>query len=166
MKIRKINSKGYTLVELLVVIAIMALLALFSFYAISMVTSAKGKDCATKIENVFNKTRVAAQTRVGEHSVSIYLGDNNEVIIDSTDEGQIIAGRHGVRVTYQLSGSTEEYELGKIDKKITFTYKQNSCSFTGVIYDNIKVYANSHYWLIKFYKNTGKIEVTKYHIES
>ena len=162
---RKIDENGFTLVELIVVIAILAIIATFSFYTINMITGAKGRDCADKIENVFNKTRIASQTMAGDHTVSIYYGENNEVIIDSSDEGIITAGKHGVRVTYQLAEDSEETELGQYDQKITFTFTQNSGSFSGTTYDNVKVYANNHYWMIKFYKLTGKTEVTKHFID-
>ena len=159
----KKRNRGVTLIELVVVIAIMAVLASFSFYCISMITGQKGKDAATKIDNVFNKTRTASLTKAGEHYVSIYMGDGGEIIIESSDEGTLTAGKSGVRVTYQLLGSEEEKELGGRDDMITFRYKQNSASFSGLLYDNIKIYANSYYWMIKFYKTTGKTEVTKVH---
>lgn len=156
----KLNKSGVTLVELMVVVAIMAVLLTFTTFTISALTGAKGKDCATKIVTAMEQTRVYAMSHSGEYPLEIYLDDGGNVIIDSYN-GTQEAGKHGVSVTYQMSGSDEEVALGDKSNSLKFTFKQTTGSFNGVTCEYINVYSNGFRYRLHLYKTTGKVEMTK-----
>ncbi len=157
---RNKSKAGITLFELVVVIAIMAVLATFATFGISALTGAKGKDCATKIQAALERTRMQAMSHSGEYDMLLYLNDDGGVVIEAFD-GTINAGKHGVTVTYQVTGSSEELPLGNKSSALKFSFKQNSGSFTGVTYDYLNVYSNGFCFKLRLYKTTGKIEMTK-----
>ncbi len=158
------KNRGFSLIELIVVIAIMAVALTVGGYALSAISLANAKNCATEIKTSLEKTRMqACSTDKGttHATLSLYRDSNGKVVIDKSYEGTTkeIGGR-AVKVEYRMKGDGTDYiPLGTT--AITFGFNRSTGGFTDPdnLVENIRITSGGKTYILTCYGLTGKIKM-------
>ena len=159
------KNRGFSLIELRVVIAIMAVALTAGGYALSAISLANAKNCATEIKSSLEKTRMqACSTDKGttHATLSLYRDSNGKVVIAKSYEGTTkeIGGR-AVKVEYRMKGANAETYQQLGTTAITFGFNRSTGGFTDPdnLVENIRITSGGKTYTLTCYGLTGKIKM-------
>lgn len=148
------KDKGFSLVELVVVIAIMAVATTVGGYALSTISLANAKNCATEIKSKLEKTRMESTTDIEGDApvVELYSEDGSVYLKVGTMEPEEIGNS---RVTVVCDGE----ELSTKTERVEFSFDKSSGAFDDLGCKTIVVSGGSREYTLTLYEKTGKIKM-------
>lgn len=148
------KDKGFSLVELIVVIAIMAVATTVSGYALSTISLANAKNCATEIKSKLEAVRMDATRNVeGDvQVVELYSDDGSVYLKVGTMEPKRI-GNSNVKVV------CDGKELSTIEEPVEFSFDKSSGAFDEIGCKTIVVSGASREYTLTLYAKTGKVKM-------
>lgn len=146
------KDKGFSLVELIVVIAIMAVATTVSGYALSTITLANAKNCATEIKSKFDLVRMESTTNLDQEPQILWLyeEDDNVYLKVGTGEAKKVGNSS---VTVKCDGTALSSD------GVKFQYDKGSGAFSTFGCSKIEVSGASREYTITLYKPTGKVKM-------
>ena len=159
------KNRGFSLIELIVVVAIMAVALTVGGYALSAISLANAKNCATEIKSSLEKTRTqACSTDKGTSMavLSLYRDADGKVCISKNYEGtEKEIGSKTVSVKYRVKGNATYLDLGTTPLK--FGFDRSSGGFKAVegssIVEGIQISSGGRTYTLTCYELTGKIKM-------
>ena len=159
------KNRGFSLIELIVVVAIMAVALAVGGYALSAISLANAKNCATEIKSSLEKTRTQACSSDNDTTsaqLTLYRDSSSgKVCILKNYEGTAkeIGGKT-VAVKYRLKGTTQYVELGSQANALTFGFDRSTGGFKGTnLVDSIQISSGGKTYTLTCYSLTGKIKM-------
>lgn len=159
------KDKGFSLIELIVVIGMMAVALTVGGLALTNISLANAKGCATEIKTSLEMLRMESTRKISGNAPSLYIYKKNGDIylkVGSADEEKI--GNSNVSIKYRSYNSEELIELGETTAGTTdlkFTYVKSTGGFKADEFavDQIVVSSASREYVITLYKHTGKVKM-------
>lgn len=153
----KRNDKGFSLIELIVVIALMAVALTVGGMALSNITLANTKRCASELKSTMEMVRMEALKSSKDESLilSIYEdADGNVMVKVGSRDAEKIANSN-VRVTYSLNGGeASELSGGGV---LQFSFDRGSGAFKTMGANKILVSGAGREYELTCYSKTGKV---------
>ena len=159
------KNRGFSLIELIVVVAIMAVALAVGGYALSAISLANAKNCATEIKSSLEKTRTqACSTDNATTSAELILyrdTSTNKVCIKKNFEGDVKEiGGNKVAVEYKLKGTTQFVPLGNQENALRFGFDRSTGGFKGTnLVEQIRIMSGGKTYTLTCYALTGKIKM-------
>lgn len=151
------KDKGFTLVELIVVIAIMAVATTVGGYALSTISLANTKNCATEIKSKLDLTRMEATRSVAEAAREVLIYEDESGVYLKVGDGEADRiGNSSVSVTCDgqaLEGITSEHG------GVRFSYDKSSGAFTKLGCSKMVVSGAGREYTLTLYAKTGKVKM-------
>ena len=159
------KNRGFSLIELIVVVAIMGVALAVGGYALSAISLANAKNCATEIKSSLEKTRTQACSSDNDTTSAQLLlyrdSSSGKVCVLKNFEGTAkeIGGKT-VTVKYRLKGTTQLLDLGDQDTPLTFGFDRSTGGFKGTnLVEEIQVSSGGRTYKLTCYSLTGKIKM-------
>ena len=160
------KNRGFSLIELIVVVAIMGVALAVGGYALSAISLANAKNCATEIKSSLEKTRTQACSSDNETTSAQMLlyrdKDSGKVCILKNFEGSAkeIGGKT-VTVKYKLKGGSGYEDLKNQDDPLTFGFNRSTGGFSDASdqVESIQISSGGRTYTLTCYKLTGKIKM-------
>ena len=157
------KNRGFSLIELVVAIAILGIALTVGGYALSAISLANAKNCATEIKSSLEKTRMqACSTDKGSSNatLSLYRDSSGKVVISKSYEGtpKEIGGK-AVTVKYRVGGVGNPYQ--DLDTTpIVFGFNRSTGGFSAAsTVDSIQITSGGRTYTLTCYSLTGKIKM-------
>jgi len=165
------KNKGFSLIELIVVVAIMGIALTIGGYALSAISLANAKNCATEMNAALELTRSQSYSTDSDTgniaSVSFYYDTDGIYVYKSFENAPKKIGSKHVEVKYTLKDDSTEYILGDKTEQLTFSFDRSSGAFRKVIVGDdtksqctsITVKSGGRTYTITCYPTTGKTKL-------
>ncbi len=165
---RNRENCGFTLIELIVVVAIMGVALLVGGYALSTISLARAKNCATEMNEALIRTRTESYSKDSATSVAtvaFYRGTDGIYMKKSYESSAEKIGSSSLSVSYQLKNAADYVELS--EENVVFSFNRNSGAFRDVVVNgttkepckSIKISGGGKTYIITCYPQTGKTEM-------
>ena len=158
------KNRGFSLIELIVVVAIMAVALTVGGYALSAISLANAKNCATEIKSSLEKTRTqACSTDKGTDKATLTLkrdSASGKVLIINYDGSSKEIGGKTVSVKYRTgTGNSDVYQdLGT--NVLTFGFNRSTGGFSDdTSVRQIQISSGGRTYTLTCYALTGKIKM-------
>lgn len=168
------KNRGFSLIELIVVIAIMAVALTVGGYALSAISLANAKNCATEIKSSLEKTRMqacstdnasivtgAGSTGSSKAIMTLKKDSSGKVIIVNYDGSSKEIGGKAVTVRYGISMEMDEDDYLYLDTSgVTFGFNRSTGGFSdSTDVRIIQVSSGGRTYKLTCYALTGKIKM-------
>lgn len=156
------KDKGFSLVELIVVIAIMAVATTIGGYALSTISLANTKNCATEIKSKLDLTRMEATRSVAEASREVLIyADESGVYLKVGDGDAERIGNSSVTVKCDGDGFTNANLIDRTTSNggVRFSYDKSSGAFDKMECSKMVVSGAGREYTLTLYAKTGKIKM-------
>ena len=152
------KDKGFSLVELIVVIAMMAVAVTVTSLALSNITLANAKKCATELRTALELARVETTGRVaGDAPVIRLYKDDGSIYLKAGDAGAEEIGNGSVKVQYRTESGGTLADLD--DTGLQFQYKKSTGGFARMDAKEIVISGAYREYVITLYETTGKVKM-------
>ena len=148
------KDKGFTLVELIVVIAIMAVATTVGGYALSTISLANTKNCATEIKSKLDLTRMEATRSVAEAAREVLIYEDESGVYLKVGDGE--AERIG---NASVSVTCDGQALEETTNGVRFSYDKSSGAFTKFGCSKMVVSGAGREYTLTLYAKTGKVKM-------
>jgi len=146
------KDKGFSLVELIVVIAIMAVAVSVSGYALSTISLANAKNCATEIKSKLDLVRLESTTNLDQAAQVLWLYEKDDSVYLQVGSGTAKEiGNSSVTVKCDGSALTED--------GVKFQYDKGSGAFVTFGCGKIEVSGAGREYTLTLYQKTGKVKM-------
>lgn len=159
------KNRGFSLIELIVVVAIMGVALAVGGYALSAISLANAKNCATEIKSSLEKTRTqACSSDNGTTSAQLMLyrdSSTGKVCIEKNYEGSAkeIGGKTVV-VKYRLKGTSQYVDIPNKANALKFGFNRSTGGFGGSeLIEEIQITSGGKTYTLTCYSLTGKIKM-------
>ena len=159
------KNRGFSLIELIVVVAIMAVALAVGGYALSAISLANAKNCATEIKSSLEKTRTQACSSDNDTNTAQMMlyrdASTGKVCIEKNFEGAAkeIGGKT-VTAKYRLKGTTQYVDIPSQANALVFGFNRSTGGFSGTnLVEEIQISSGGRTYTLTCYSLTGKIKM-------
>lgn len=155
------KNRGFSLIELIVVVAIMAVALTVGGYALSAISLANAKNCATEIKSSLEKTRTLACSTDAAVTMQLYRDSaTGKVVIEKEGAKKEIGGR-AVTVKYRVKGSKQFNDLLPSESApLIFGFNRSTGGFSSsTSVEGIQITSGGKTYTLTCYHLTGKIKI-------
>lgn len=152
------NDKGFSLVELIVVIALMAVALTVGGFALSTISLANAKNCATEIKSNLEMARMESTRTVAENAPKIVIskGSDGNIYLKAGSGSSEKIGNSSVSVQYKTSEGYKELEESE---QLIFSFEKSTGAFEQCTSNEFIVSSAGREYKITCYEKTGKVKL-------